>query len=263
MTDPLDDLTEKEKEALRLLLAGHDAKSSGRVLGVSFHAVNDRLRGARRKLGATSSREAALRLVQREKGAPQPLVHKPLGAAEAQTMSNEPLSADENGRRQISPDWRRKGFIIMSFTLFIAVTALATGGSFTGSHPSTLDERSGKEEVQARSEAGARAFLALFDSGDAEASYSAAGKPMRAAHSFEMWELGIALRKNRGGVQDRVLKSINRESGQSEVPGGVVEVLVFETRLFGGDRYHERLVMQPEGGAWKVADYDMTRIEED
>ena len=45
-------LTEKEKEALRLLLAGHDAKSSARELDISVHTLNDRLRSARRKLGA-------------------------------------------------------------------------------------------------------------------------------------------------------------------------------------------------------------------
>ena len=48
--DAIWDLTDKEKEALRLLLAGHDAKSSARELGISVHTVNDRLRNARRKM---------------------------------------------------------------------------------------------------------------------------------------------------------------------------------------------------------------------
>lgn len=56
-------LTEKEKQALRLILRGHDAKSAARELAVSVHTVSERLRDARRKLGVTSSREAARRLL--------------------------------------------------------------------------------------------------------------------------------------------------------------------------------------------------------
>ena len=37
-------LTEKEKQTLRLLLAGHDAKSMARKLDLSVHTVNERLR---------------------------------------------------------------------------------------------------------------------------------------------------------------------------------------------------------------------------
>lgn len=58
-----DQLTEKEREALRLLGAGHDAKSGAQVLAISPHAFNARLKEARRKLGVASSREAA-RLLQ-------------------------------------------------------------------------------------------------------------------------------------------------------------------------------------------------------
>ena len=66
MTLSIDALTEKEKDALRLLLRGHDAKSSAQALGLSVHTVNERLREARRKLGTTSSREAARRLLAEE-----------------------------------------------------------------------------------------------------------------------------------------------------------------------------------------------------
>lgn len=44
------DLTEKEKETLRLLLSGHDTKSTASTLGLSVYTINDRLRSARRKL---------------------------------------------------------------------------------------------------------------------------------------------------------------------------------------------------------------------
>jgi len=52
-------LTDREKETLRLLLSGHDAKSIARELGLSVHTVNERLRDARRRLHVSSSREAA------------------------------------------------------------------------------------------------------------------------------------------------------------------------------------------------------------
>src|SRR3546814_9901564 len=55
-------LTEKEKETLRLLVDGHDAKSMARHLGLSVHTINERLRDARRKMSASSSREAARQL---------------------------------------------------------------------------------------------------------------------------------------------------------------------------------------------------------
>jgi DNA-binding CsgD family transcriptional regulator len=63
-------LSEREIETLRLLLAGHDAKSCARTLGLSVHTVNDRLRDARRKLGVSSSREAARLLAKAEEMAP-------------------------------------------------------------------------------------------------------------------------------------------------------------------------------------------------
>jgi DNA-binding CsgD family transcriptional regulator len=56
-------LSEREREVLRLLAQGHDAKSSAAFLEISGHAVNERLREARRKLGVTSSREAARLLI--------------------------------------------------------------------------------------------------------------------------------------------------------------------------------------------------------
>lgn len=63
---PVDHLLEREKDVLRLLLQGYDTKACARALGLSTNVVNERLREARRKLGATSSREAARQLAQYE-----------------------------------------------------------------------------------------------------------------------------------------------------------------------------------------------------
>ena len=56
MAEQLDTLTDKEKETLRLIVRGHDAKTAARELGLSVHTINERLRAARRKLDVTSSR---------------------------------------------------------------------------------------------------------------------------------------------------------------------------------------------------------------
>jgi DNA-binding CsgD family transcriptional regulator len=64
-------LTEKEKETLRLLVSGYDAKSMARQLGLSVHTINERLRDARRKMATSSSREAARLLREVEEQDPE------------------------------------------------------------------------------------------------------------------------------------------------------------------------------------------------
>ena len=46
MADGYDALTEKEKETLRLMARGHDAKSAASALSLSVHTINERLRGS-------------------------------------------------------------------------------------------------------------------------------------------------------------------------------------------------------------------------
>lgn len=75
MDNELQTLSGREVEVLRLLLAGHDAKSAARLLDLSVHTVNERLRHARRKLGVSSSREAARLLAQAEGQDPNSFVY--------------------------------------------------------------------------------------------------------------------------------------------------------------------------------------------
>jgi DNA-binding CsgD family transcriptional regulator len=63
-------LTPRQKEVLRLLQAGFDAKSIARELDISVHTVTEHLREARRHLGVSNSREAARMLGQAESGPP-------------------------------------------------------------------------------------------------------------------------------------------------------------------------------------------------
>src|SRR3546814_5171012 len=53
-TQGINALTEKEKQTLRLIVRGHDAKSIARNLDLSVHTINERLRDARRKLTVRS-----------------------------------------------------------------------------------------------------------------------------------------------------------------------------------------------------------------
>jgi DNA-binding CsgD family transcriptional regulator len=71
-------LTKGEREVLRLLARGHDVKSAASELGVSAGAVNERLREARRKLGVSSSREAA-RILAADEGMPNSSVDMKFG----------------------------------------------------------------------------------------------------------------------------------------------------------------------------------------
>lgn len=63
----LDRLTDKEREILRLLAAGHTVKSIAAQLARSEASVNERLREARRKSGVGSSRELARLLAQKNR----------------------------------------------------------------------------------------------------------------------------------------------------------------------------------------------------
>ena len=80
MTTPVDagswTLSEKEKQTLRLIVRGHDAKSIARTLGLSVHTINERLRDARREMAVSSSREAARMLLHSR--APEPGRRSPI-----------------------------------------------------------------------------------------------------------------------------------------------------------------------------------------
>ena len=67
----LDRLTAQEQDLLRLLAQGHTAKTIANLTGLSVNSVNERLRSARRKTGAVSSRELARRLADQTPQPPQ------------------------------------------------------------------------------------------------------------------------------------------------------------------------------------------------
>jgi DNA-binding CsgD family transcriptional regulator len=120
MDDRLTTLTGRERAALRLLAVGHDAKSIAAALDISVHAVNERLRKARQKLGVSSSREAARRLIAAE-GAPNLLVDERIGLGGA-----GPAAPDGGGRVGRAAGAARLAFILAgaAVMIFLAATAL-------------------------------------------------------------------------------------------------------------------------------------------
>jgi len=123
MNSNFEALSEREKETLRLLLQGHDAKSIARDLGISVHTVNERLRASRRKLEVSSSREAARLLAQSERQVPNSFVNEQIRVAEDVTNVNKDLR--RNGRKGVQHPvvLAIGGTLIMS--LIIATAMLA------------------------------------------------------------------------------------------------------------------------------------------
>lgn len=127
MHDRLQALSGREVEVLRLLLAGHDAKSVARLLSLSVHTVNDRLRNARRKLGVSSSREAARLLAQKEQQRHDFFAPERFGVP-APLLQQHPRERETSGRVRPSFAWIAGGMLLMSLTTAALLFATGWGG---------------------------------------------------------------------------------------------------------------------------------------
>ena len=284
--EAIDALSEKEREALRLLLAGYDAKSSAQKLGVSHHAIHDRLRRAREKLGTTGSRQAALLLSAAEKATPDSLVHEPLGGEATAASPEDPSSANTKRPGSSGSQRRNKGLIIMSVSILIVAAAIAITGqgdapwnkaeavaartpgpaavlASPGQVTTVVRPVERLAPARARSAAAAHAFMVLVDAGDAAASYEAAAPSLRNAHSFDLWRLGVAIRASEGGAQRRTLVDVERDGNPSNPEQEALEILTFDTIMLNGERKSERLVMALVDGRWRAAKIDVEDASED
>ncbi len=270
MSGKVSNLTEKEKAALRLLLGGHDAKSSARQLGLSHHTVNDRLRSARRKLEVSSSREAARILGEAEGETPQNLVHTQFGIADASGDPDDGSNANARDGMPSEPVWHRKGVLIMTASITLAVAAIsifALQGNpeqQPETSPTQLSPANEASSAPARGQArqsdaevAAREWLGLVDEGDAEASRVAAGEALRARHNESMWELGIALRKNNWGVPlRRNLISSDVRSARQRGATGEFNILTFRAEFSSEPEVIEIVTMERIEGEWVVIGYE-------
>lgn len=123
--EPLPLLSPAERQVLALLARGHTTKSIASALDLSIHAVNERLREARRKTGAASSRELARRLAAQENW------DKQIGVPGHGLPDAEPRAP---GAVMVARRWSRSLVIVFVIT---AVSALAVAGMQIASAPPT------------------------------------------------------------------------------------------------------------------------------
>ncbi len=254
MSDGYQALTAKEKEALRLLLNGHDAKSMARLLGLSVHTVNERLRDARRKLGVTSSREAARLLRDREGTAfespPELLGDKGFGDA-ARSGSAQVFHQPARG----SGTRRRTGWIVggIAMTLGLALyalSALSGPGQLPVASPAPSAAVAPTPASEAAAVDAARAFLALLDRDDWTASWQTTHKSFQLLNTVEWWtRISQQVRGEVGTAESRELATVEFAAAP---PHGYWTV-TFKARYSKKGNATETVSLAWEDGAWKVA----------
>lgn len=121
-------LNEGEREVLLLLAGGHTIKTAATQLGLTENAVNERLRSARRKTGAQSSRELARALYP---------IDAQISWDELSVVPDGPATPDPDRHRLPLPvGWpTRKGIVIMSAIAILATTAFLAFTQLPGSAP--------------------------------------------------------------------------------------------------------------------------------
>lgn len=238
-------LTEKEKQVLRLILHGHDAKSMASELDLSVHTVNERLRNARRKLEVTSSKEAARLLLEEEGDTPEFLGHKQLGEAapRAAAAHTVPPKA-RTGRALITG-----GIVLMS--LLLAVLALNPSLPFL--QPEQADTRSfDVVTADAEMEAAAREWLALVDASDWQGSYDATGAVFRELNTVDVWaDVSQEARVPLGAVSSREAISFQ----QVPTPPAGHLIVQFRTTFAARAGAIETVTLSREDGQLRVVGY--------
>ena len=252
MTPGPDTLTDKEKQTLRLILRGHDAKSSARELGLSVHTVNERLRDARRKLGVTSSREAARVLLAAESEAPDtpPQFHadKVLGDA-PQPHGTPDMTA--------SAFQRRAGRGLALIFAGVAAMSLVLAALFLPVSPLSVVTPAPAVTVAtaAESEAAGAAraagdFLDLIDNSRWAESYAVTSAEFRRLNTLAVWsDVSARLRPPLGKVLTREI--IGNEYVPAPPQG--YRLVRFRSAYENGTAQTESVSLAWEDGAWKVA----------
>ncbi|MBL8651706.1 MAG: DUF4019 domain-containing protein [Sphingopyxis sp.] len=234
-------LTEKEKEALRLLVSGYDAKSMARHLGLSVHTVNERLRDARRKLAVSSSREAARQLREIEGPAPEIYGDKALGDAGAAAAAEDRTVPAEAPRMVRPLGWIVGG--LMSFALALFAFASLSGSADTPAAPPST------APAESAAVGAARDWLALVDQGDWNGSWEATGQAFKALNTAETWaRVARQVQGPLGAVKARALLS---EETVPAPPYGY-QMVKFRTDYANKPGAIETLSLVREGGSWRV-----------
>lgn len=241
----IETLTEREKETLRLMGRGHDAKSMARHLGLSVHTVNERLRAARRKLSVSSSREAARTLLEREGADPESFGYKEMGEA----GRTDPGAQADAAIDQEAPARRRTAIAIGVAAMSILIAAAAALTLLPQSTTTETAPPSSAAPAQAEVVRFARDWLALVDAYRWGDSWRATGSQFRALNSEETWaRVSREVREPLGAVVSRA--DLSYESVPAPPSG--YEMVKFRTNFANRANVVETVTLAREDGAWRV-----------
>lgn len=247
MAEGLEALTEKEKETLRLIVRGHDAKSIANHLGLSVHTINERLRFARRKMAVSSSRAAARILLDEEGAAPQLLGDKDLRDAACAAKGQGSSSPEDHRVARPALVWTIGGTLIMS--LLLMALLLSTGEQASDRDRAATSQPAVAPALSAAAEAAQR-WLELLDAGDWDASWRETAQSFRDLNTVKAWQ--EASEQARVPLGDVFSRSLVAQESVPAPPHGF-EVVTFRTSYANRPDAVERLSLAREGGEWKVA----------
>jgi DNA-binding CsgD family transcriptional regulator len=266
MSEGFQALSEREKETLRLLLGGHDIKSIAADQGLSVHTVNERLRDARRKLGASSSRQAARILADVEQGGanfsgptfsgdPHFSADKEFGVVGAAVRTSHHEHSDRPPGRGYSLAWLGGGMLIMSLIIAVAVLAFVLEGGGTVL-PKASGQMGSTAPAASESVGSARAWLALVDGQQWKESWNAAGAETKSHVSLEQWtSMMPSVASTMGPVTSRALQKVIKATSVPGLPDGQYEILQFDTHFAKKGGAMELMTLAHEGSGWKVDGY--------
>lgn len=238
-------LTEKEKQTLRLMVRGHDAKSIARSLNLSVHTINERLRDARRKMAVSSSREAARLLLEAEGGGtplPEILGYMALGDDE-RPHREDPCAAPTVGAGGAA----RQPSIILGVCLMSLIFGLLaiTAMSDAPSAPAATTEAAVNSEVVTA----ARQWLSLVDQGKWQESYESTATSFQQLNTAQVWaSVSEKVRTPLGAMLSRTFVS---QENLPAPPHGY-EVVKFRTSYANKADALETVSLDRENGAWRV-----------
>ncbi|WP_322963509.1 helix-turn-helix domain-containing protein [Sphingomonas fuzhouensis] len=239
-------LTDREKQTLRLIVRGHDAKSIARELNLSVHTINERLRDARRKLSVSSSREAARMLLEVEDAPPPPdyLGDMRIGEDQLQVMTQESPAPVVGVRRGI-----RRPRIIIGATLMTLVLSLLALGGLTHMASAPPQTASTVASDPAAVEAAQR-FVQLIDQGRWADSYRMTTTSFRRLNTEQVW--AATSDKVRTPLGKTVSRTLLSQDDIPAPPAGY-RMVRFNTRFGNSADVVETVTLEREDGEWRVA----------
>ena len=244
-----DVLSEKEKQTLRLMVRGHDAKSMARQLGLSVHTVNERLRDARRKLEVSSSREAARLLFDAEGGdPPKNIVDNQLGEATDTMVVGQGTTPNARLSTMRWPGWLFTGVVLMTIIIgLLAVSAMTGVPATTNASPVQASTSVAVGESQVVKSA--REWLELGDQGRWKDGWLATDSSFRKLNTVELWT--TTSEKVRVPLGEMISRTALSQESVPAPPAGV-EVVKFRTSFANKADAIETVSLAREGAEWRV-----------